>query len=196
MKELALHLLDLAENSVSAGASVVEISVHEDVPADLIQLEIQDNGRGMDHLTATRAVDPFHTSRTERKIGLGLPLLKAAAEAADGELRLETAPGTGTTIQIHFRRSHIDRMPLGDLSGTFLTLLIAHPEVSWRFNYSAQTAIDAPPKVFYFDDQPIKETLADIELCEPVVLGYLRTLFNDNIQAVRVSLGEPDFRLA
>lgn len=194
MKEIALHLLDLAENSVSAGASVVEISVHEDIPADLIQLKIQDNGRGMDPLTASRAVDPFHTSRTERKIGLGLPLLKAAAESADGALRLESLLGMGTTIQIHFRRSHIDRMPLGDLSGTFLTLLIAHPEVSWQFIYSARTSIEAPLEEFHFDDRPIKETLADIELSEPVVLGYLRTLFNDNIQAVQARLGEPDFR--
>lgn len=191
MKEIALHLLDLAENSVSAGASSVEISVHEDIPEDMLSLDIRDDGSGMDPTTAARAIDPFHTSRTERNVGLGLPLLKSAAESAGGDLALESTLGFGTYVKIWFKRSHIDRMPLGDLPCTFLTLLVAHPDTNWRFNYSARTSIETPPECFNFDDQPVKETLGDVALCEPAVLNYLRTLFTENIHGIQTQLGEP-----
>jgi hypothetical protein len=173
MRELVLHLLDIAENSASAQASAVQISIHEDLPADRLQLGVLDNGRGMDRETVARVVDPFVTSRTTRKVGLGIPLLKEAAEACNGSLEIHSTLGLGTDIQVEFQRSHIDRMPLGDVPSTFLTLLVAHPEINWILKYQATLDQIQPALVFIFDDRPVKETLGDCPLTEPDVLTFL-----------------------
>lgn len=188
MKELALHLLDIAENSVAAQASSVQIGVFESLPADRLELRVQDNGRGMDTETAARAVDPFHTSRTTRKVGLGLPLLKAAAQACCGDLWLESQPGRGTFVRVEFQRSHIDRMPLGDLSGTFLALLVGHPEVDWQFTYCVRLEEPAGEATFTFDDRPVKEALGELPLTEPVVLSYLRSSLSEGIAEIHARL--------
>lgn len=184
MKELALHLLDIAENSVSAQARSIEITVTESLPEDRLELSVQDDGRGMDAETAARAVDPFHTSRTTRKVGLGLPLLKAAAQACNGDLTIQSQPGVGTRVCVDFQNSHIDRMPLGDLAGTFLSLLVAHPEVNWKFKVMARASAAAPAEIFAFDDQPVKEMLGDLPLAEPAILAYLRDLLEEGIAEV------------
>ncbi|MCC7359525.1 MAG: sensor histidine kinase [Anaerolineales bacterium] len=175
MRELALHLLDLAENSVAAGARAVTIVVVEDPAADRLSLTIRDDGRGMDADLVARVSDPFVTSRTERRVGLGVPLLKAAAEACAGGLSVQSAPGRGTQVQADFQRSHLDRMPLGDLAGTWLTLLVGHPQVHWRFAYQVG------PETFEFDDAPVKQTLAGLPLTEPAVLHYLRALLAEGV---------------
>ncbi len=127
MRELALHLLDIAENSVAADAGKIQIEVSEDTLADRLKMSVEDDGRGMDEALVARVVDPFVTSRTTRKVGLGIPLLKAAAEACKGGLTIQSALGKGTRIEVEFQRSHIDRMPLGDLGATFLTLVVGYP---------------------------------------------------------------------
>ena len=123
MKELSLHILDIAENSISAGAKNIEIKIIEDTQADLLQITVQDDGKGMDAETAALLTDPFYTTRTTRKVGLGLPLFKEAAVACNGSMQISSKPGLGTNVVISFQFSHIDRMPLGDLSGTILTLI-------------------------------------------------------------------------
>ena len=168
MKELSLHILDIAENSVNAGASTVEITVLENINKDKLTIIIKDDGKGMDAETVKRITDPFVTSRTTRKVGLGLPFLKAAAEACQGSLSIHSQPGEGTQIEVYFQRSHIDRMPLGDLQTTFLNLLIGYPQVHWIFNYQVDE------KSFTLDDQPIKEILAGVPLSEPSVINYLK----------------------
>ncbi len=127
MRELALHLLDIAENSISAGAQNICIRVEEDLHNDRLRMSVEDDGRGMDAEMVARVVDPFVTSRTTRKVGLGIPLLKAAAEGCEGGLMIESQPGKGTLVSVDFQHSHIDRMPLGNLAGTLLTLEIGHP---------------------------------------------------------------------
>ena len=168
MKELSLHILDIAENSVNAGASKVEITVLENINKDKLTIIIEDDGKGMDAETVKRITDPFVTSRTTRKVGLGLPFLKAAAEACQGSLNIHSQPGVGTKIEVIFQRSHIDRMPLGDLQTTFLNLLIGYPQVHWVFNYQVDE------RSFTLDDQPIKEILAGVPLSEPSVINYLK----------------------
>ncbi|MBN1317319.1 MAG: sensor histidine kinase, partial [Anaerolineales bacterium] len=133
MRELSLHILDLAENSVSAGADKVRILVHEDMHADRLIIAVQDNGRGMDEASLAQVCDPFFTSRTTRKVGLGIPFLKAAAESCQGIFIIESTPGKGTHVKAEFKHSHIDRMPLGDLAGTLLTLLVSFPDTHWIF---------------------------------------------------------------
>lgn len=184
MRELALHLLDLAENSVAADANAVQIRVLEDLQGDRLKLSLQDNGKGMSAEMVQKVVDPFTTSRTTRKVGLGIPLLKAAAEACDGGLWIESELGVGTTVHVDFQRSHIDRMPLGDLPETMLGLVVCHPDVNWLLEYRALGQDGQPLAGFEFDDAPVKEALEGVSLCEPEVLSYLRSTLADGIGEV------------
>jgi anti-sigma regulatory factor (Ser/Thr protein kinase) len=133
MEDLSLHILDIAENSLAAGATHVSIRIHEGCQEDRLTLEIADNGRGMGSGALQEAADPFFTTRTTRRVGLGLPLLEQAARRAGGELRIESRPGAGTKVTAVFQLSHIDRQPLGDVAGTLLSLVIGHPEVDFTY---------------------------------------------------------------
>lgn len=178
MRELALHLLDIAENSVSAKADTIQIQVEEDHAADRLRLKVIDNGVGMSEDMVAKVIDPFVTSRTTRKVGLGIPLLKAAAEACDGGLTIQSQSGKGTCVSVEFQQSHIDRMPLGNLASTILTLVIGSPEVHWIFTYTVDQ------QSFIFDDLSVKETLDGIPLSEPAVLGYLRDTLEEGIASL------------
>ena len=136
MKELSLHILDIAENSVNAGATKIEISVNENLNKDVLIIKIKDNGKGMSAEKMKNIADPFITSRTTRKVGLGIPFLKAAAEACEGGLEIRSEIGFGTEVEVRFKHSHIDRMPLGDLKSTWLNLLVGYPMVNWVLDYS------------------------------------------------------------
>jgi anti-sigma regulatory factor (Ser/Thr protein kinase) len=175
LRELALHLLDIAENSVSAKADTIQICVQEDTAANRLTISVIDNGAGMSPEMVARVIDPFVTSRTTRKVGLGIPLLKAAAESCNGGMTIQSSLGEGTSITVEFEHSHIDRMPLGNLAATFLTLLIGSPEVHWIFDYRVDD------RTFQFDDQPVKEVLDGLPLSDPTVLGYLRDTFETGI---------------
>lgn len=175
MKELTLHLLDIVENSISAKAKNIFIKVEENLITDRLILLIKDDGIGMDADTVRKIVDPFVTSRTTRKVGLGIPLLKAAAEACNGEFSIQSEKGKGTTVQVEFQHSHIDRMPLGDLTGTLMTLVVGSPEIHWVFQYCMNQ------QEFIFDDQPIKDQLVDIPLSDPQVLSFLRNFIQEGI---------------
>jgi hypothetical protein len=179
VREIALHILDIAENSVAAGASEVHISVVEDVRNDRLRIAVSDNGRGMDEDLLARVTDPFVTSRTTRKVGLGIPLLKAAAEACNGHLRITSAVGQGTHLEAEFQRSHIDRMPLGDLAGTVFTLVVGHPQVHWVFDYRVGDA------QFIFDDEPIKRELDGVPLTEPAILAFVREMLREGVDTVQ-----------
>lgn len=179
MRELALHLLDIAHNSVSAGARNITITIVEDSQVDRLSMSVEDDGVGMDALTVQRVTDPFVTTRTTRNVGLGIPLLKAAAEACNGDLTIQSKPGAGTRIDVFFQRSHIDRMPLGNLAETILTLVVGCPEVHWVFRYQ----VDG--EIFEFDDAPIKEELKDLPLTEPAVLAYLRETLENGVARVQ-----------
>jgi signal transduction histidine kinase len=104
VRELTLHLLDIAENSIAAGAKTIKISVIEDTQKDILRLSVEDDGKGMDAETVQKVVDPFVTSRTTRKVGLGIPLLKEAAEACNGWLKISSEPGKGTKVDVQIQR--------------------------------------------------------------------------------------------
>lgn len=178
MRELALHLLDIVENSVSARADTIQILVQEDSQSDRLRMVVEDNGSGMDAAMLARVVDPFVTSRTTRKVGLGIPLLKAAAEACNGFFNITSTLGVGTRVEVEFQRSHIDRMPLGNLPATIITLVIGSPQVHWLFRY------EVDGRVFEFDDEPVKQALAGVPLSEPSVLAYLREMLEIGVDEV------------
>ncbi len=182
MKELSLHILDIAENSIAAGADLVEIFVTEVTTTDRLIICVKDNGKGMDAETVQKVVDPFITTRTTRKVGLGIPLLKAAAEQCNGSLSVESAINVGTTITISFQRSHIDRMPLGALAQTILHLVIGSPAINWVFHYRVNQ------NEYVFDDTLIKKELEGIPLTEPVVLSFLREEIESGINNIRPEL--------
>jgi anti-sigma regulatory factor (Ser/Thr protein kinase) len=186
MREIALHLLDLAENSVSAGARAIKISVCEDLDADRLTARIEDDGRGMDEETVRKVSDPFFTSRTTRKVGLGIPLLKEAAEASNGSMKIQSKPGAGTQVEVSFQHSHIDRMPLGNLSTVFLELTVAHPDIHWFFHYTART--HGSQETYEFNDEPVKEILGDVPLTHPDVLAYLRETLEEGLGTAQKSL--------
>lgn len=133
MEDLSLHVLDIVENSIRAGAKKIEIRIHEDLKADCLEIEIQDDGAGMDVSTMEKALDPFFTTKSVRKVGLGLSLFREAARAAGGDMIIQSQPGRGTNVKATFQHSHIDRKPLGDMSKTLTTLVIANPEVRFRY---------------------------------------------------------------
>ncbi|NJN96824.1 MAG: sensor histidine kinase [Anaerolineales bacterium] len=189
MKELSLHLLDIAENSVAAGARHIEITVEEDLPLDWLKFTVSDDGKGMDEQLLARISDPFVTSRTTRKVGLGIPLLQAAAESCAGSLQISSTPGQGTRLTAEFQRSHIDRMPLGDLAGTMLTLLIGWPQIHWRFIYRVKTQPESNGAEFIFDDEPIKRELEGVSLTDPTILGFIKQLLSEGISRIQPASG-------
>jgi len=183
MREIALHLLDIAENSAAAESRNISIEVHEDLVNDRLTTLVRDDGRGMDAQTAQRVQDPFYTTRTTRNVGLGIPLLKSAAEMADGTFCLQSEPGKGTRLEVTFRHSHIDRMPLGDLPATFLTALISHPNIHWIFVYKV-TDENENTRDFVFDDTELKTELGDLSLTEPEILTFVRGMIEESIEAL------------
>jgi hypothetical protein len=183
MREIALHLLDIAENSVAAQSKNISVHVHEDLLHDRLCTCVIDDGHGMDAATVQQVLDPFYTTRTTRNVGLGIPLLKLAAEMADGSFSLESEPGSGAWVEAGFRHSHIDRMPLGDLPSTFLTLLISHPHINWTFLYRV-TNYHNQSDDFLFESAEFINQLGDISITEPEVLTFLRGLIEEGVQAL------------
>ena len=183
MREIALHLLDIAENSAAAESRNISIEVHEDLNLDLLTVCVTDDGRGLNTETARNVQDPFYTTRATRNIGLGIPLLKLAAELTEGGFSLQSEPGIGTRVEAVFRHSHIDRMPLGDLSSTFLTTLISHPSIHWIFIYRV-TDKAGTRQEFIFDDVELKSELVDPSLTEPEVLAFVRGMIDEGIEAL------------
>ncbi len=173
LRELALHILDLAENSLNADATLVTIEVIEDARTDRLTIRVADNGRGMDAELARRVADPFVTTCMTRRVGLGLPFLKQAAEQCNGSLTVDSAIGTGTTITATFQHSHIDRMPMGDLPGTLLTLVVGYPHADFVYRHIVND------DTFEFDSRLIKAELGEVALSEPEVIAYLKKQISD-----------------
>lgn len=179
MRELTLHILDIAANSVSAGADKIFISIDENTNLDMLTIKVVDNGKGMDADMVKHITDPFVTSRTERKVGLGIPLLKLAAELCNGIFEIKSEVGKGTEVLAQFQHSHIDRMPLGNISDTLLMLELGTPEVNWIFS------VKKNEKEFYFDDAELKKELEGISITEPDVIRFIRSLFEENVQEIQ-----------
>jgi len=168
MRDLSLHILDVAENSVRAGATRVEIRLEEDPKRDLMRLEIIDNGSGMDEPMRQAVLSPFTTSRTERRVGLGLPLLAQAAREAQGDCEIESAPGQGTRVAATFRPGHIDCKPLGDLGETAVALAIGHPTVDFQFG------IQRGAQMRRISTRDVRETHGNAQECSPEMMRDLR----------------------
>lgn len=168
MEDLALHILDIAQNSIEAGATALDIELAEDLAADQFVIEVRDNGPGMDPEALARATDPFFTTRKTRRVGLGLPLLAEAARAAGGELSVDSKPGSGVRVSATFRHGHIDRAPLGDIETTLMVLVAGHPELRLRFRHRVAA------REFELDSGDLLAALDGAELGSPEGLALLR----------------------
>ncbi len=175
MRELSLNILDIVQNSVVAGAKKVEISVLADTKSEFLTIAVKDDGCGMSDEFLSRVIDPFTTTRTTRKVGMGIPLLKMAAECTGGSLEIDSEEGKGTNLSATFGLYHIDRVPLGDLTSTMVTLIGGSPEIRFVLN------VGKDENVFSFDTAEIKEILGDVPLDEPEVLQFIRDFLNENI---------------
>ncbi len=169
MKELSLHLLDVVENSIEAGASKIEIKIEEDFNRDVLVMEVSDNGRGMSEEQIKEVLDPFYTTRRTRHIGLGLPLLLEACRRCEGNLEIYSQPGKGTTIQATFRHSHIDRAPLGDIPSVLMTVLFAENQIDWLYSHKVNQ------EEFRLESSEIRKELVDIPITHPKVRNWLHS---------------------
>jgi len=168
MRELADNILDIAQNSISAKASLVEIDITVDHSRDVVSLRFADDGCGMSAEMAQAVCDPFTTTRKTRKVGLGLPLLKMTAQATGGEFAIESQIGKGTTVSVSFGLSHIDRPPMGDVPGSLFTLVLMNPQTDFLFIY------DYDGKRFAFDTREIKEAVAPIPIDNPEISAWIK----------------------
>ncbi len=175
MRELSLHILDIAENGITAGADCIHILVEEARTADLLTIKITDNGQGMPAEKIEKLTDPFVTSRTTRRVGLGLSLLAAAAERCGGRLTVKTEPGAGTEVGATFRYSHIDRAPVGDMPATITTLIMGNPQVDFVYSHIINN------EEFTLDTRELKAEMGNLSLTNPVVVHHLTASIRNSL---------------
>lgn len=176
MRELALNILDIAENSIAAGAKLVEISVTADFEKDRMRVAIRDDGCGMSKEMLAVVCDPFTTTRTTRKVGMGLPLFKYSAESAGGSFHIESEEGKGTFVAAEYEIGHVDRMPLGDFGGVALQLVTMNPNVDFVI------IAGSGERVGVLDTRDLREILGeDIPLSLPEVRAFLKDYIKENL---------------
>jgi len=181
MLELSLHILDIANNSVKAKASLIEISVEENVEKNFLRIIIKDNGCGMDEDFLSQVTDPFKTTRTTRKVGMGLSLFKAAAENAGGSLEIKSEKGVGTEVSVNFVYDHIDRQPLGDIAETLTTLISGNSAVDFVYRHIVNE------KEFTLDTRKIREILGgDISLGSPEIVIWMKDYIREGLGEISI----------
>jgi hypothetical protein len=181
MKEISLHILDLVQNSISAGATLVEIIIQEDYISDKLVIDINDNGSGMDKELLEKVKDPFVTSRTSRKVGLGIPLMLAACQRCDGDLTILSEINVGTWLTAIFRHSHIDRVPIGNMTETLISLILCNTNTDFLYKHTI-TKEQSGLSEFCFDTREVKEILgSEVSLIEPDILNWIKDYIDEGL---------------
>lgn len=178
MRELSLNVLDIAQNSIAAAASQIQIEVVERTDAHTLTIGIYDNGRGMTDEQVKSVLDPFYTTRTTRKVGLGVPLFKMAAEQTGGSLSVSSKVGIGTNIKAVFHTDSVDFTPLGDMASTVTTLVSMNTDLHFLYRHKVNN------REFIFDTAEIREILGDVPLSEPSVVQWMREFMEENTEAL------------
>ena len=168
MEDISLHILDIAENSVASGATLITISIVEKTREDSFIVTIEDNGRGMAEEFVRNVLDPFCTTRTTRKVGFGLSFLAQSARETGGDIRIESVPGKGTIVTADFIPSHIDMKPLGNIADTITTLIAGNPQIDFLFTYIRDT------RIYSLDTREIRTVLDDVPINSSEVLSAIR----------------------
>ncbi|MDD3839600.1 MAG: ATP-binding protein [Clostridia bacterium] len=176
MREISLHILDIVQNSIKAGADLIKISIREDIKDNIMVIDVVDNGKGIPEEMLGRVTDPFVTMRSTRKVGMGLPLLKAAAERCDGSLEVKSELDKGTAVRAVFVHDHIDRAPLGDVTGTIVSLIMTNPDIDFEYiHYYNQ-------EQFQFDTRSVREVLGDdVPISDIEVIQWIKGYIDEGI---------------
>ena len=174
MRELSLNVLDIAQNSVSADASLIEIELTEDTKNHDLLIGIYDNGKGMTPEQVENVRDPFFTTRTTRKVGMGIPLFKFAAEMTGGRLEIDSEVGVGTRVRAYFKTDHLDFTPIGDMTSTIMTLITMNLHIDFLYRRKLDS------KEFVVDTRQLKEILGDVPLNEPSIVSWIQQYINEN----------------
>ncbi len=178
MPEISLNVLDIAQNSIRAGATLIIITVTADRKKDIMTIVIEDNGCGMSKDQVTSVLDPFYTTRTTRKVGLGIPFFQYAAISTGGNFSIESVVGEGTVVTASFILSHIDRMPLGDMTSTLHTLITLNNRIDFLYTYTVDN------KYFTLDTREFRMILDEVPFNTPEVSIYIRDFLSENKQEV------------
>ncbi len=174
MRELSLNVLDIAQNSVSANASLIEIELIEDTKNHDLLIGIYDNGKGMTPEQVESVRDPFFTTRTTRKVGMGIPLFRFAAEMTGGKFEIESEVGVGTKVRAYFKTDHLDFTPVGDMTSTMISLITMNLHIDFIYKRTVDE------KEFTVDTRQLKEILGDVPLNEPSIAMWITQYINEN----------------
>lgn len=174
MRELSLNILDIAQNSISAGASLITVEVKEDTAQKLMTVTVSDNGCGMDEEQLKSVTDPFFTTRTTRKVGMGIPLFRLAAEQTGGKLTIESEKGKGTSTCAVFHTDSIDFTPLGDVTSTITILISMNTDRDFIYRRSRDS------EEFVLDTREVKDVLGDVPLNHPDVVLWMKEFIEEN----------------
>ncbi len=185
MKEISQHILDLVQNSIQAHASLIGIEINENQKEDSFLFTITDNGDGMYKATLSRVIDPFFTTKN-KKTGLGIPLLRQHTEITGGRIEIVSKPGKGTRITGIFGFSHLDRQPLGDITGTITGLIRAYPLLDFEYTHRANN------QTFNLSTQEIKKELEGISIANGEVIEFIKELISENLKLLQESRKEKD----
>ena len=178
MRDLSMHVLDIAQNSIKAGASLVTVAFERD-EAGRLTFSVRDDGCGMAPEFLARVTDPFTTSRTTRRVGLGIPMLKQSAEMCGGSFGIESEVGKGTYIHATFDTRNIDCIPLGDICDSLLTLVVLNPnqpEFLFQASYGVNEAL--------FDTRQLREVLGGVQMNEPDVIAWMKESIEEEFKPI------------
>ncbi len=178
MKDLSLHLMDIIQNSVSAKSTKITVSINADIKRDELEIKIADNGCGMDEDLLKRVLSPFATTRTTRKVGLGIPLLADSARLSGGNLSIDSVKNKGTVLSACFKISHIDRIPMGDMAETMAMVILANPEIEFELNLANNS------EVFTLNTWEVKEKLGEVPITNLEVIGWIKDFINSGINSI------------
>ncbi len=178
MKELAMHVYDLMENSTAANSTEVKLTIRDSLKDNIYAFTIEDNGKGMTPEFMAKVTDPYTTSRTTRKVGLGLPLIKMNTENCGGGMKLQSEVGKGTRLDFWFQHNHWDRPPMGDIAGTIVMLCAAHEDIHIIYKHITDEG------EFVFDTDEIHEALDGMSMNDVKVMGWLKDMVQENLEAI------------
>ena len=178
MRDISLHIMDIMQNSIKAGANYIELKIWVDINDDLLYVDIIDNGCGMDEEFIKRVISPFTTTRTTRSIGLGIPLYKQSAEIAGGSFGINSKLGEGTRISVSYSISNIDRLPLGDIGDTIIGNVLSYPDLRYKL------FADCSGREFVFDSEEIKAQLGEVPITEYSVISWIHEYIDEGIREV------------
>jgi anti-sigma regulatory factor (Ser/Thr protein kinase) len=179
MNDLSLHIIDIIQNSISAGATLINVTVDENIYKNSLTICIDDNGKGMTKDQISRLDDPFFTSRTTRRVGMGIPLFRQSAQQSGGDLVVESEPGKGTVVTAKFINDHLDRPPLGDIANTMILMVSSNPQIDFLFKYLFND------QLYIFDTVEVKEVLEGLPLNDPAVIRMLTEMISENIRDLK-----------